>query len=402
MSGAEIETHQLRSGPVERVRLDGNPGAQSQHRAWYRGPTCHRLPDDRRMIPTTAVRDWVLKGWAPEAPMIDRQTRITAFGSCFAANISAWLGHRNYRVAGRDSDAQKTYVVDISEGLVNSFVIRQQFEWAWENKVFDGELWHGYKAEAYGYDEAVRQDTKALFDRTDLFILTFGLSEVWYDAPTGNVFWRTIPKDVHDPERHQFRVSTVEENRANIRAIYDLIRTHRPEAKIIVTLSPVPLIATFRDNSCITSNSVSKAVLRVAVDEVLREVGAEGHLFYWPSYEIVNDVFPDALKEDRRHVKRKVLNFIMTQFEHVWCRTEEGDLPSLSWAWILANAETGRFPPRLARVLEHKNPTRLRHLIATADLGADPERAEAIRGVLRGLEAEWAAEDTGNARAAAE
>ena len=28
----------------------------------------------------------------------------------------------------------------MGEGMVNSFVIRQQFEWAWENKVFDQPL----------------------------------------------------------------------------------------------------------------------------------------------------------------------------------------------------------------------------------------------------------------------
>jgi hypothetical protein len=27
---------------------------------------------------------------------------------------------------------------------VNSFVTRQQFEWAWENRRFNEALWHGY------------------------------------------------------------------------------------------------------------------------------------------------------------------------------------------------------------------------------------------------------------------
>ena len=110
----------------------------------------------------------------------------------------------------------------------------------------------------------MRTQTKDLFDTTDTFILTFGLSEVWYDAETQNIFLRTVPKQYYDPDRHLFRVSTVEENRDNIGAIYKLIRKHRPDANIIVTLFPIPLVATFRDESCITANSVSKSVLRVA------------------------------------------------------------------------------------------------------------------------------------------
>ena len=163
----------------------------------------------------------------------------------------------------------------------------------------------------------MRTQTKDLFDNKDIFILTFGLPEVWYDAETQNVFWRTVPKQYYDPNRHLFRVSTVEENRHNIDAIYKLICKHRPDAKIIVTLFPIPLIATFRDESCIMANSVSKSVLRVAIDEVLQARKDERFLFYLPSYEIVMDVFQAPFKQDRRHLEAPILDFIMIQFERV-------------------------------------------------------------------------------------
>ena len=97
--------------------------------------------------------------------------------------------------------------------------------------------------------------TKKLFDETDVYILTLGLSEVWHDEQTGGVFWRTIPKDAFDPARHKFRVSTVDENRDNLAAIQALIRKHRPDAKIVLTLSPIPLAATFRNVSCVSANT---------------------------------------------------------------------------------------------------------------------------------------------------
>jgi hypothetical protein len=219
--------------------------------------------------------------------------------------------------------------------------------------------WYGYHAQLFGYDEAVRLETRDLFMKTDVFILTFGLSEVWYDEPTGEVFWKAVPKEHVDPLRHKFRVSTVQENRDNIRAIYDLIRKHRPDAKIVCTLSPIPLMATFRPVSTITANSVSKAILRAAVDEVCREVGHDGVLHYWPSYEIVMEGFGahpygGHFCLDRRHADEAVISYIMRLFERHYCtgvrqatsvlrayaeaRTSTGDLP----AEVLASLEQGR------------------------------------------------------------
>jgi hypothetical protein len=97
-----------------------------------------------QLISHTAAADFVIKGWATDALMIDCDTRITAFGSCFINNISKWLGRCNYRVSMNEANAQDAYVVRIGEGMVNSFVIRQKFEWAWESRRFNEALWHGY------------------------------------------------------------------------------------------------------------------------------------------------------------------------------------------------------------------------------------------------------------------
>jgi hypothetical protein len=194
------------------------------------------------------------------------------------------------------------------------------------------------------------------------------------------VFWRTIPKDAYDPERHRFRVSSVEENRDNIAAIVRLIRTHRPGAKVIMTLSPIPLIATFRDNSCITSNSVSKAVLRVAIDETMRAERGAGDVFYWPSYEIVTDVFRSPYKADRRHLPAPVLDFVMTQFEHAWC-VDEGARPPLDRAWVLALSAAGILPRRIGRFVQKGALDRI-EAWAGKDLDEDPEVNEALQQLL--------------------
>jgi len=124
------------------------------------------------------------------------------------------------------------------------------------------------------------------FGEFDGFVITIGLSEVWRDQETGGVFWRGVPQAIFDEGRHTFQISSVEENTANMLAIVELVRRHCGAKPIIFTLSPVPLIATHRtDVTCMLADTVSKSILRVAIDQVMRR--RLDDVYYWPSFEIV-------------------------------------------------------------------------------------------------------------------
>ena len=210
---------------------------------WFRGDSCNYGPSISGLMTVEGIEEFVLNGWLPKTPFIDRQTRITAFGSCFAANISKYLARRSFSIlTDGDNESSSAYVIRCGEGMVNTYAILQQFEWAFEGKAPQQDLWHGYDAQAFGYDEKIRLETRALFDQSDVFIVTLGLSEVWYDEPTGEVFWRAVPQDFYDPSRHKFRVASVSENLANLRKVVELIRRYRPSARILMTLSPIPLV----------------------------------------------------------------------------------------------------------------------------------------------------------------
>jgi hypothetical protein len=156
-----------------------------------------------------------------------------------------------------------------------------------------------------------------------MFIITLGLSEIWYDEETGGVFWRAVPKEKYVPGRHKFRVSSFAETLANIERMYQLIKRYVPGAQVLFTVSPVPLAATFRPINCLAANSVSKAILRAALDEFYRSHWecVNSDLFYFPSYEIVTHLFPDSYDEDNRHPKMIIVHFILKLFEAVYCST---------------------------------------------------------------------------------
>jgi hypothetical protein len=280
---------------------------------WYRGEQINFMPSRTNLFEKNAIEDYILKGWLPEKPFISKSSRITAFGSCFAEHVTDFLIERGYNVFGKKG-SQDSYVTACGEGMVNSYAVAQQFEWAYGEKEFDESLWFDEAGAEALYDDGVRQRTRALFDSTDVFLITLGLSEVWYNKQTNDVFWRAIPRSRFDATRHGFKITTVGENLANLNKIHRIIRRHRPTAAIVFTLSPVPLLATFRPVSCVTANSVSKAVLRVALDELFRDNQDDRNLLYFPSYEIVKDYCEQPFRGDNRHVRKEVVQTIMHAF----------------------------------------------------------------------------------------
>lgn len=103
-------------------------------------------------------------------------------------------------------------------------------------------------------------------------------------------------------------------------SIYRTIREFCPQARLVVSLSPIPLVPTFRPVSALTANAVSKAVLRASIDETLAVIGEDGVLQYWPSYDIDVERFGTGRWwDDRRHILPEVIFNIMRLFEDAYC-----------------------------------------------------------------------------------
>lgn len=226
--------------------------------------------------------------------------RILTMGSCFARTMRAWLKER-----GMSSEN-----ISVPSGLNNSFAVRQYLEWAITGKT-DG----------YWYDTPDKQwegpEILAELKETSGFIITFGLAEVWRDKETKGVFWRGVPKDRFDEQKHECVLSTVEENVLNMKRIHELLLS-LGDKKVFFTLSPVPLNATFMDRPAIVSDCVSKSTMRVALD--LFFSGKPENALYWPSFEMVRwvgahtDMPTIGHKGQSRDVDPAVVQIIIERF----------------------------------------------------------------------------------------
>jgi hypothetical protein len=288
---------------------------------WYLGEgRIHTVPTKAEYA-ATGIRS-LLDGWLPERPLIGADTRVIGVGSCFARYFILWLAEQGFNRAVDSSPYNA--LMRYGATFESPAVIAQQFRWAFDEFDARGALWIGKDRELFEANDERKKMVRETLQRTDVLILTLGLSEVWYDKSTGEPLWRALTRRHYDPVRHVFRVETMQDTKRHLEKIEQIRREHLPNMKIVFTVSPVRLTATFRPVSAISANSVSKAILRAALDEFLRErqESVNRDLFYFPSYEIVHDFFRDPFEEDNRHVTGFVAGQVVRTFARHFCDPE--------------------------------------------------------------------------------
>lgn len=159
--------------------------------------------------------------------------------------------------------------------------------------------------------DAVRQ----MFEAMDILIFTLGLTEGWVSKIDGAVFPLAPgvsgePDDPSGYEPHHFTVAEVYDDLVEVIA---RLRVLRPALKVLLTVSPVPLIATISDRHVLTATSYSKSVLRVAAEQVANAVDG---VDYFPSYEVITGQHNGHrhLAEDLRSVRPEGVAEVMSIF----------------------------------------------------------------------------------------
>jgi hypothetical protein len=114
-------------------------------------------------------------------------------------------------------------------------------------------------------------------------VVTLGTAVVYRRRDTGEVV-----SNCHKVPQHEFtrRLASVDEITAALNATVERLHEFNPELRIIFTVSPIRHIA-----DGLEMNSLSKAVLRVAINNVVRS--HKEWVSYFPAFEIVIDDLRD-------------------------------------------------------------------------------------------------------------
>jgi hypothetical protein len=155
-------------------------------------------------------------------------------------------------------------------------------------------------------------DIVATLPQCRIFIMTLGLVEAWFDEQTGLTLNGVPPKTAiaADPGRFTLRRQSHAEILADLEAIHSIVQEQgHPEAKMILSVSPVPFKATYTGQDAIVANTYSKSVLRAAAEEFVQ---AHDNVDYFPSYEMVTlSDRAAAYWDDNIHVQSAMVSRIM-------------------------------------------------------------------------------------------
>ena len=139
----------------------------------------------------------------------------------------------------------------------------------------------------------------------DTAVFTLGTNHVYVERATGEI----VDNCQKRPQREfEERELTVEECADALREAITLLRQANPRVNVIITVSPIRYAKYGYHGS-----QLSKAVLLLATDKVIKEEGER--VYYFPAYEIVNDELRDYrfYKADMLHPNEQAVEYIWEQ-----------------------------------------------------------------------------------------
>lgn len=279
--------------------------------------------------------------------LIEKATRVVSAGSCFAANIAKYLRKEGFNYIVTENMHTAIYSINPGWWIKLGYGAFS----AHYGNIYTPLQMYQLLLRAYGHaspldDRWMRSDGAVIdpfrptlpypassdiefvalrdqhfaavrdaFESAEVFIFTLGLTEAWRSLDDGFVF-PVCPGTIEgtfDPTRHAFVNFGVDEIVDHIEKFSDFLRQRNPELRIILTVSPVPLVATATNKHVIQASVYSKSVLRVAAEMAVMRIA---NMEYFPAYEIIaGPQSPDNYFEaDRRTVSVEGIEHVMRIF----------------------------------------------------------------------------------------
>lgn len=310
---------------------------KNEVRCWYKEDVDPNDPDGKFAFQRLR-QDWFTPEVHPKF-RFTRDDKFFAIGSCFARGLEGSLiKHKIVTESAAREFAVFAPLVLKGTALgitnkYNTFAILNDLRWAldpdaefpidsivpvgdgtWLDPHVNPTLTRGTLEETLGRRRLLQSVTRRIRDCRAV-IVTMGLIELWRDSEADVFLNMTPASQVHmtAPERYEFHISSYAQNWANLEAIHDLLSQYgHPDLRIVVTVSPVPLLNTFSTMDVVVANTYSKSLLRTLAQDWAM---AHDNVDYFPSYEIVlNSERSLVWIDDRRHVTVAGRDHIMDVF----------------------------------------------------------------------------------------
>lgn len=172
--------------------------------------------------------------------------------------------------------------------------------------------------------------TSDMFQGCDVLVFTLGLTEAWQRLADGVVLPLAPGVAAPTASMHEFGFVNFshDEVLADMRAFLWLLKSVNPRVRVVLTVSPVPLVATYEPRSVMASTAYSKAVLRSVAQALTQTFDG---VAYFASYEVITAA-PNAgryFAADWRNVRPEGVAHVMGLFMKHFAVGQTPSAPSL-------------------------------------------------------------------------
>lgn len=290
---------------------------------------------DRNMFEIEAL-------WSPKFAITDKMA-VSTYGSCFAQHIGRNLHQRGYhwlrseaRPFGLSDNTAKQFNYDVfssrTGNIYTTTLLLQWLKWAFGAADVPEEIWEknsrfydpfrpNVEPNGFASREEVLLSRAATLDafkdsvlKADVFVFTLGLTERWLN--TSGYEYPICPGTVagdFDAAQHKFDNLEFPQVRQALSDALAVMSQHNPSLRYILTVSPVPLTATYSGKHVVVATMQSKSILRAVAGQI---ADRRANVDYFPSYEIINSpVFKGSFFEpNQRSVSAYGVGFVMDMF----------------------------------------------------------------------------------------
>lgn len=235
-------------------------------------------------------------------------------GSCFTENIGNRMADLKYNV-----DINPFGILYNPVSVANGLrILLKEKEITTVDLIQQGGLWHSFhhhgrfsfpnKEDTLNEINTRVKTSSEFLKRADFLFITYGTAWVYRYKKTGQIVSNCHKVKTTEFERERL---TVAEIVSEFRELFAEIREVNPSLKVIFTVSPIR-----HRKDGVVENQRSKAVLLLAIDELIREFG-DDYCAYFPAYEIVMDELRDYrfYAEDMIHISEVAVNHIWEKFQ---------------------------------------------------------------------------------------
>lgn len=269
--------------------------------------------------------------------LISESDNVMTVGSCFAQHLSRWLltNTANMFVNEEDEFGGGIFFSGNYGNVYSALQLLQLFDRAFGSYETSNEVATDNRGRYFdpirpsimprglASKELVLSSRSAhlakvrqLFLNADVLVFTLGLTEMWI-RQSDNAALPSAPGVIageFDSKLTTFHNATYEDVYESLNTFVQNLEKVNPNCRVLLSVSPVPLAATFETKHVAVASMASKAILRASAQKIVDQYS---NVDYFPSFEIfytpgIGDYY---FSEDLRHVEQAGVEHAMRLFK---------------------------------------------------------------------------------------